>query len=258
MEKPPIDQLTDQIETDQTLPEHLGEIVDTNIHKVLKQRSNDYEAMERKLEAREKEATTDHLTRLLSRRGLEERVAEIKKIIISSEFLGERREHSTEKKQYAILIVDIDHFKSFNTKYGHPIGDEVLKMAARYFEKQFRPTDIICRWGGEEFVILLENVQSKNFLDRLNKSKKDEITNTLNFEVKILVRKTEDKTTYRIYDGTSILSDEESLIVEPVTFSGGLVSFSPKDEKLDETVERADGHLYEAKKSGRNQIIAVD
>ncbi|HIP60683.1 MAG TPA: GGDEF domain-containing protein [Campylobacterales bacterium] len=61
----------------------------------------------------------------------------------------------------SLVILDIDHFKSFNDTYGHLIGDEVLILIAKMMQKSIRRTDIFARWGGEEFVIILPQTDIK-------------------------------------------------------------------------------------------------
>src|SRR5258707_1024643 len=65
------------------------------------------------------------------------------------------------KVSYSIIFCDVDHFKNYNDKNGHPAGDEVLKSVARILKNRVRTTDLCARYGGEEFVVLCPNTSSK-------------------------------------------------------------------------------------------------
>ena len=91
----------------------------------------------------------DQLTQLSSRYYFEE--------VLKSE----EARYQSFKRDYALLLLDIDEFKNINDQYGHPIGDEVLKAVAATIRKMVRKTDIVARWGGDEFVILLPETDLK-------------------------------------------------------------------------------------------------
>ena len=93
------------------------------------------------------DAITDSLTQLLNRRGFED------------------RRQSSQYKYCGIIMLDIDHFKSINDQFGHDIGDTVLSTVASVIKRTTRTNDLICRWGGEEFLVavaLKENGSSSN------------------------------------------------------------------------------------------------
>jgi len=121
-------------------------------------------------------------------------------------------------------MLDIDHFKNFNDKFGHLIGDEILIMLANEVDKHTRATDLFARWGGEEFVILFNNISLKSA-----KLKADEIRKQI-----------------------------QSL--KHITAGGVTASFGVAEIKEDDTMKtllrRADEALYEAKESGRNCVVA--
>lgn len=210
----------------------------------------------------EKNATTDPLTGLLNRGEFKRKIEEIKDIILSEELQGNNHKH-LENIAYAILILDIDHFKSFNDTYGHSVGDAVLKSAATFFTNHFRPSDTICRWGGEEFVILLQDFNKPDFLNLLNKRLSDDGNpekRTLNFPIEIIgATATDGKKHYRVPEGENYtLLPNETLIKKTITFSGGLASFSPDKEDLDKKIDDVDKHMYEAKMDGRDHIRSPD
>jgi len=124
---------------------------------------------------------------------------------------------------FVILIADIDHFKSINDTYGHQVGDTVLKEIAKVLKDTLRDNDIVARWGGEEFVMMLKNVdidKAQAIAEKLRvKIEQTEIDNNIN-----------------------------------VTSSFGLTKYYV-GENTNLTFKRADDALYEAKKSGRNRVV---
>jgi len=129
------------------------------------------------------------------------------------------------QEKLSLFIIDIDFFKKINDKYGHLKADELLIRLAEVLTKQFRKSDIISRFGGEEFFILLPETD-------LKKAKK--ITSRLR---------------------TAIKSDN-MLKKHDVTVSGGLTEFKKKDTKKT-FKERADKALYQAKKT-RDKFVSVE
>lgn len=125
----------------------------------------------------------------------------------------------------AVLIMDIDFFKKVNDTYGHAVGDSVLKQLGGYLLKACRPTDLVCRWGGEEFVLVLPLEHPDQALQ-------------------VAERMRQEAQRTRIEPGD-----------EPVTLSGGLVLMGER-ESMDEAIKRADLLLYQAKGDGRNRIVA--
>ena len=108
----------------------------------------------------------DELTGCLNRNGLKE---EIRKKAI---FLNKNRKLKEKRKvQYAFLLIDIDNFKKVNDQFGYKKGDYVLKLVALNFKKFFRKKDIICRYGGDEFLIIIENINKSQLKRRLEQVK---------------------------------------------------------------------------------------
>lgn len=153
------------------------------------------------------QSTTDPLTGLTNRR-----------------FLNEQTEKwEAERKPYSVLLLDIDRFKLVNDTYGHPIGDEVLKYLANQMREMARESDICCRYGGEEFILLMPETTA------------EEAYNI----AEVLRQKLE-----------STLSPTG----EVITISGGIAEFPLHKDQM-AVIEVADERLYEAKETGRNQII---
>jgi diguanylate cyclase (GGDEF)-like protein len=128
---------------------------------------------------------------------------------------------------FAVLALDLDHFKHVNDQYGHPAGDEVLKCFASTALAQLRPTDHIGRIGGEEFVILLVDTSEEEALSIAERIR-------------------------RAVENISVPLDG---VVIKVTVSIGLTEFSADCQQLEQLLTAADECLYQAKKQGRNRVV---
>ncbi|NVK72270.1 MAG: GGDEF domain-containing protein [Oceanospirillaceae bacterium] len=166
-------------------------------------------------------STKDPLTGLFNRRYLESS--------LKSEFNLVKRRTFKECSSYnsALVLIDIDHFKNINDTYGHSAGDKVLQDLSSLLTESFRATDIICRWGGEEFCILMKGVDENNFLSRL--------TDLLESV------------------GRTNFSFQEMDISITVSVGTALLSGFTLDS-IDELVVATDKALYISKESGRNQV----
>jgi len=129
----------------------------------------------------------------------------------------------TEKKYFALSMVDIDHFKKINDTYGHDVGDEVLKDLVSVVNKHSRADDIFIRWGGEEFVLILKVSSAEDVVNALEHIRK-------------------------------IIEDYIFKVVGEITCSFG-ATILQEEESIDKTIKRADIALYEAKNNGRNQVV---
>lgn len=124
------------------------------------------------------------------------------------------------------LMLDVDYFKRINDSYGHAIGDMALSSLARLLKNNLRDTDLLCRFGGEEFVALLPNT---------NVEQAEEIANLLKKEMM----------------STTVVLTQESVL--SLTASFGV---SDVGETLEDLLGHADKAMYRAKNGGRNQVIA--
>lgn len=124
---------------------------------------------------------------------------------------------------FSILMIDIDNFKSINDIYGHSMGDEVLKAIANSLNSSLRSTDIASRWGGEEFLVLLQNTDLESAVGVAERIRRD-------------------------IEGLKIQG------VGRVTVSIGVASFR-KGESVENLITRADDAMYEAKASGKNRVM---
>lgn len=157
------------------------------------------------------QSTTDPLTGLVNRRTMDEHT----------------KKWTEDGKPYSIILFDIDRFKRVNDTYGHASGDEVLKFVAKEMRAVSRNQDICCRYGGEEFILLLPET---NGLDA--------------FSVAERLRKKFETTV--------------SPCGEVVTISAGIASFPECGQHAMELLELADRCLYEAKNTGRNKSIMAE
>jgi diguanylate cyclase (GGDEF)-like protein len=117
----------------------------------------------------------------------------------------------------SLLMLDIDNFKNYNDTQGHPAGDELLKGAARVLKNSVRAVDIVCRYGGEEFVIILPQANKK--------------------AAQIIAER------MRVQMGLYL----------PTTISIGIATLPDDASEVEQLVEQADKALYQAKKSGKNK-----
>ena len=158
-------------------------------------------------------ATTDALTELPNRRGFN---------LLASQALQEAKRANS---PLHALLIDIDHFKNLNDSYGHLAGDEVLRSFTGHLRASMRQSDIICRWGGEEFIILFKD--------------------TDNATAQLLAEKIRAQTESNRYPFAGVNLH--------ATISLGLTELRP-DDSLDSLIGRADRALYRAKESGRNRL----
>lgn len=157
----------------------------------------------------------DPLTGLFNRRYLEEAASR------------ELQRAERNEQQLAVMVLDIDHFKQFNDEHGHQAGDDVLINVANVLQQQFRGDDVVCRFGGEEFVALLTNINQQQTMQRA-----EQLRSTI-AQSKWLI------------DGKPLT----------VTVSVGAALYPAHGTDLDGLISLADEALYQAKNAGRNQVI---
>src|SRR4051812_17979812 len=163
-------------------------------------------------------AITDALTGLHNRRYMESHLATL------------ADQASTRGKPLALMILDIDYFKSINDNYGHDAGDDVLREFAVRVRKSIRGIDLACRYGGEEFVIVMPETDlhvAGMVAERLRRSIAGE--------------------PFAVHKGTKRIE---------VTISIGLTTLEQKGEAVADVLKRADTALYRAKHDGRNRVVS--
>ncbi len=164
-----------------------------------------------------RQATRDPLTGLLNRRVMMERLNE----------LTQRWNSNQKRPPVSVLMLDLDRFKRINDTHGHLTGDKVLKAFSQIMKEELRSSDILTRYGGEEFAAILPGT-------------------TLDHAVKAAER-------IRLRSEQAWVTSKDN---EPVRFTTSVgVGQLKTDEKIDEVLHRVDNSLYEAKKTGRNKVI---
>lgn len=158
-------------------------------------------------------ATTDLLTELPNRRGFD---------MLASQAVQEARRN---QGTLCALMLDLDNFKQLNDSHGHMAGDEMLRHFAGQLRNSVRLADIICRWGGEEFILLLKDTTPEQARELGEKIRQKTEQSSINF------------------NGVQL----------HVTTSIGLTQLHA-DESLEQLIARADRALYRAKQSGRNRL----
>ncbi|MCH4889090.1 diguanylate cyclase [Acidaminobacter sp. JC074] len=154
----------------------------------------------------------DQLTGLPNRRYLDNRLDHL------------IEENRVNKISFGVAIMDVDFFKKFNDNYGHDVGDEVLVMLAKVFKGALRGHDFIGRWGGEEFVAVIKDVNDENFYTALER-------------IRLLV----ERSSLRQYD-------------PPLKVTISIGATLAGDDDIDSIFKRADKLLYTSKENGRNRV----
>lgn len=158
-------------------------------------------------------SVTDHLTQVFNRVKLTETLRE------------EMKRAERYQIPLSLIMFDIDHFKNINDGYGHDAGDYVLVEIVRLVQQMVRDTDVMARWGGEEFMLVLPSTESEDafcLAERIRKRIEENAFET----------------------------------VGNVTASFGITEYVPSDSE-DELMKRLDDALYKAKRSGRNRVEAL-
>ena len=161
-------------------------------------------------------ANTDGLTGLYNYRSFQER--------LEQEIDRAQRYY----RPLSLIMVDVDHFKTYNDTWGHLQGDRVLAEVARLLQQTSRASDIIARYGGEEFVLILPETDAE--------------------KAETLCHRLREQVATRPFPG------EEQLPDKTLTISVGLTSYTPPDTK-EILIQKADMALYQAKRLGRNRVI---
>jgi diguanylate cyclase (GGDEF)-like protein len=142
----------------------------------------------------------------------------------------ELRRAVRQQRSLAVLMLDVDHFKSFNDTFGHEAGDTVLREVAETMRQTVRNEDIVCRYGGEEFVIILPEITLEDAIERAE-----------------LVRRMVSELRLRFRGET----------LREVTISIGVALYPQNADSLEQLLRIADRALYEAKHQGRNRVVVA-
>ncbi|HKT01805.1 MAG TPA: sensor domain-containing diguanylate cyclase [Rugosimonospora sp.] len=142
-------------------------------------------------------------------------------------FTAQAAHHLAGNRTVAAIMADIDHFKAVNDTHGHSVGDEVIREVGHRLSGCLRDSDIICRYGGEEFAILLPNIT---------------LTGA-------------DQVAARLHQTVTATPIDTQIGPLPVTVSVGVYTPTEPGEELHHLLTQADEALYEAKRGGRNQVV---
>jgi len=167
-------------------------------------------------------ATHDPLTGLYNRRYFDEALTRV----IASWQRSLREEH----RPVAAIMFDLDHFGDFNKQHGHQTGDEVLRTFARLLRRRFRDADLVARFGGEEFVVVLEGATR-------------EAAVAIAEEIRAALA------------GTPVKGDDGTQL--PVTVSAGCAALDEAEPTREQLLRTADVALFMAKRAGRNRVVAA-
>ncbi len=169
----------------------------------------------RRVEQMEKQAERDELTGLYNRRGF---------ALQGEKEVGRARRY---QRPLALILFDIDHFKNVNDLYGHLIGDHVLRVLTERVTRTTRATDFVCRYGGEEFIVLMPEANREEGLAMAERLRQE-------------------------ISGMTIVTDVGTL---SLTVSLGVAALRPEEEEnLEGLIARADRAMYQAKAAGRNIV----
>ena len=187
----------------------------TRAHADLAARVDEIESLNRRLH---EQAIRDPLTQLHNRRYFDESIPrDVARAIREDEPL-------------AVIAIDLDHFKRVNDEHGHAIGDRVLQILGRVLSADVRISDLVCRFGGEEFVVSLPGASLRAAIGRA------------------------DQWRSRF---TEACARMEGVPIR-CTLSAGVAMFEGSEDTIEATIGRADLALYEAKRGGRDRVIAAE
>lgn len=159
-------------------------------------------------------AATDELTGVLNRRQFQ---------LVADQEMRRANRHPL---NLSVLAFDLDRFKAINDTYGHLAGDAVLKAFAGLLQEELRDSDVVCRYGGEEFIALLINADATGAVDVAE----------------------------RIRERWAAVSTRYDQNEITTTVSIGVTEIGPDDSQITEAIRRADAAMYDAKNQGRNQV----
>lgn len=171
------------------------------------------------IEQLREESQRDFLTGTFNRKALERNLE------------AQLAHHAASKQDLSLLMLDVDHFKQFNDRYGHLMGDEVLKIVSRAITFSVRGKDMVARYGGEEFCVILPDTPLMGAM-----------------KVAETIRNTIAKRDLKRKDTGESFGH--------ITVSIGASLFRPRTDSLESFIRRADDALYKSKHTGRNKVTA--
>jgi diguanylate cyclase len=180
--------------------------------------SHEIETLRNHLERLEREANTDSLTGIANRKSFD---TALREAILQA---------GRDSEPLCLLMIDIDLFKAFNDAHGHLLGDQVLRLVARYMTECIKAQDTAARYGGEEFGVILPRTLLENALPVANQIR-------------------------RHVSAKKVVNRRTGVSLGQITLSIGAAQYRPGESSA-ELVNRADEALYLAKANGRNRVVA--
>lgn len=191
--------------------------IEDSLHKAKQELEEQLEEIQKLQNQLREESIRDPLTNLYNRRYLEDS--------LQREFAHANRDNYP----VSIIMADIDHFKRINDSFGHGVGDEVLQHLSRLLLSSFRMEDIICRYGGEEFIIVMPGTTAETAYLRT-----ESFRNALD---------------------ETIMEIAEHQI--HITISAGQAVYPADGQTVEDVIKAADQAMYQAKSTGRNRVVAA-
>ncbi len=192
--------------------------INAALERKLDSAGEDISDLKKNMEEVQRQSMTDSLTKLYNRKFFDQHLA---KAITDARESGE---------SLCLVMLDIDHFKTFNDTFGHQTGDQVLRLVGMTLNSNTKGADMACRYGGEEFTLILPNTQLAGAVA---------VSETIRKAIQakeLLKRSTNEK-------------------LGRITSSFGVAQLTPKDTGIS-FLERSDRALYVAKRNGRNRVVA--
>ncbi len=203
--------------------------------------NKDRDSQKQKIEILEKLVMEDELTRVKNRRFV-------------TEFLRQIIEKTAnEDIQITVLVFDIDNFKEYNDRYGHQVGDSILKQAAVLMQKCCRKQDVVARIGGDEFAVVFWNVQEKhaNAENTPTQTERRNFNNKLPSEAEVISERFRDELNKTDLPALGAYGKGT------LTISGGLAKFPDNGKTAQQLLAQADAALLDAKRNGKNRVSLV-
>lgn len=191
---------------------HVMQTVNEDLTQKLNNSSSELIMLKKELDEARKAANTDILTGIPNRQAFQSRLSL----------------HLNEQNPFCLLLADIDFFKKFNDNYGHQLGDKVLRFVAQTLQRHLKGQDMVTRFGGEEFAIILPETPFGGAMTVAENLRK-------------------------IIHNQKLRRTDSQEYIDSVSLSIGVAMYRP-GELGEELIERADTALYQAKKNGRNCI----
>jgi diguanylate cyclase (GGDEF)-like protein len=186
-----------------------------NLRNGLQHMKTEADAAHQKIGKLKKQLLVDPLTGAFNRKAYDERIKD------------ELERYLRYNRTFSLLLFDIDHFKIVNDRYGHAIGDKCLQEITRHTQALLRQNDVLFRFGGEEFVIILPETDRRGAL---------QVAEKLRFAIEYI----------------DFIMKEETL---KITISIGLTMVNAQDKNVSNLFNRVDAAMYEAKQKGRNCVV---